>query len=217
MEDTEPISRHIHQLRQEFWDNQYQKAAQYLNSFFLHVCTNSLKRWLIDPFPYPKPDDKLLRALKKSYVEFGYHGTQGALTLMQMIGGILADIGNQEEREFIYRHIVISSISILFHDQDVRSILRTVTCTRVKSFLFPLSALLTYIDVLQEDRRDITSSYCRPDILRSFKVIKGAITAVLDMSVLEDHRKSVIQSQLSDALSFFEMNGIELKMPVELV
>ena len=217
IEDSESIDRLSKQLRQNLWESQYKKAANYLNNFFIHIKSETRVQWVIDPFPYPTSDDILLRSLQVSFIDQRHHGAHGALKLAQMISNILKNIEIQEDRQFIYRHILISSISILFHDAGVRRILKENTCSNIKALLFPFSALLTYIDILQDDRRDLTSSYSRPDILRNFTVRDGEILGVLDSTVIENQRKKSMLSELRDAISFFIMNGITFKIPEELL
>jgi hypothetical protein len=112
---------------------------------------------------------------------------------------------------------MLASISILFHDQQVRDSLRVNSLNEIKTEDFPFAALLVYVDILQDDRRDMTSSSSRPDILRNVEIVEGSkIIARLEENVLTEGMKRKLFLELEEALSFFIMNGFTFIIPEEL-
>ena len=155
--------------------------------------------------------------MKVSFVQEGSHGAAGTLRLGLLTNKQIKDIEKNRYREFLYRHMMVASMSILFHDSKVRDCFRNNSIKQIEVEDFPFSALLTYVDILQDDRRDATGSSSRPDILKDINVEDGKrIVAKLEERVLTEGTKKKLFEDLEEALSFFIMNGLTFAIPQEL-
>jgi len=164
----------VKQNRQEFWNSsEYCFIVKVLNHLFDHITNNKGEKWIFDGFPHPAYSTKFKNNMKTSFIEEGAHGTAGALRLALLTIKQIRGIKENKNREFIYRHIMLASISILFHDLKVRNCFRKSSIKHIRAEDFPLSILLTYVDILQDDRRDQTGSSSRPDIFKDVEIIKN--------------------------------------------
>jgi hypothetical protein len=155
--------------------------------------------------------------MKTSFVEEGAHGAVGALKLALLTSQLVSSIERNPDREFLYRHIMLASMSILFHDSRVRDCFRNNSIQNIKAEDFPFPVLLTYVDILQDDRRDLTGSSSRPDIFKDVEIVNNTeIVAKLNKEVLEESVKQKLREELEEALSFFVMNGLTFDIPREL-
>ena len=177
---------------------------------------NQKGKWRFDAFPRPPlVENSFTQSLCKSYIE-GAHGAASTFKLAKLTLRILNKLSGTHEREYLYRHILLASIFLIFHDLKVRKCFRENGVPAIKAMTFPLSLLLTYVDIIQDDRRDIEAVYTRPDIFKDVQDRQGKIIAVLKAEALTHSLKIRLLAQLSEALSFFEMNGITLLTPEEL-
>jgi len=206
------------QNRQEIWNSpDYCLIVKILNNLFGHITNNKGEKWVFDGFPHPDQSTKFINSMKTSFIEKGAHGTAGALLLALLTIKQIKDIEENKDREFIYRHIMLASMSILFHDLKVRNCFRKNSIKNIRAEDFPFSILLTYVDILQDDRRDLTGSSSRPDIFKDIKIVnKKIIVATLDeKNLVEEIRKKLFE-ELEEALSFFVMNELVFAIPEEL-
>lgn len=107
-------------------------------------------------------------------------------------------------------------MSVLFHDPQVRNIFRKNGIPSVRLADFPFSGLLTYVDAIQDDRRDISGLVSRPDIFRDVISVEGVISARLNKRAMAESIRVKILNQLQEALEFFKRNGIAFAIPFEL-
>ena len=208
----------VKQERQEFWNSQdYCLIVEVLNNLFSHVTNNKGEKWFFDGFPHPDQSTKFKNSMKISFIEEGAHGTAGALRLALLTIKQIRGIEGNKDREFIYRHIMLASISILFHDLKVRNCFRKNTIKNIRAEDFPFSILLTYVDILQDDRRDLTGSSSRPDIFKDIKIAnRKIIVATLEEEILVESIRKKLFEELEEALSFFVMNELVFAIPEEL-
>lgn len=208
----------VKQIRQEFWNSSYYcLIVEALNDLFGHITNNKEEKWVFDGFPHPDQSTKFKNSMKTSFIEKGAHGTAGALRLALLISNLIKGLEVNKDREFIYRHIMLASISILFHDLKVRDCFRKSSIKHIRAEDFPFSILLTYVDILQDDRRDQTGSSSRPDIFKDINITDGkTIVAKLEESILTEGIKNKLFEELKEALSFFIMNELVFAIPEEL-
>jgi len=206
----------IKQTRQMIWENRFEYYAKILNDLFDHINNEIEDKWIYDGFAHKEGSSEFLKCMRDSFIENGTHGAQGVLILMSFLNKIISNIKTNEERQYLYRHIVLAAISILFHDSCVRNIFRQNSIMHIKIKNYPISGLLTYIDILQDDRRDLSGSVTRPDIFKDVESENEEIIARLNKPVLTSSIKQKLCNELKDALSFFSMNGITFKIPIEL-
>ncbi len=207
------------QNRQEFWNSpDYCFIVKVLNNLFGHITNNKGEKWVFDGFPHPDQSTKFKNNMKTSFIEEGAHGTAGALRLALLTIKQIRHIERSEDREFIYRHIMLASISILFHDLKVRNCFRNNSIKNIRAEDFPFSILLTYVDILQDDRRDLTGSSSRPDIFKDIKIVnRKIIVAALEEEILVESIRKKLFEELEEALSFFVMNELVFAIPAELL
>jgi hypothetical protein len=202
--------------RNSIWNTgDYTFVVDTLDNLFSHTRRGMRSRWVYDAFPRESHPSKFKQSLKTSFIEDGAHGAIGALRLSLLMKQIIKQIRSANNRQFLYRHILIASLSILFHDQTVRRRFKDNSLKQIEAKKFPLAVLLTYVDILQDERRDITGS----SSLALFKCIEkkeGKIVAVLEKNALTAATRQRLREQLQEALSFFTMNGLIFDIPEEL-
>jgi hypothetical protein len=203
--------------RQKLWDKKFQSFAHVINDLYDHITTTNGEVWLYDGFAYPKEATVFLGALKQCFVEKGAHGAHGTLLIINQINKVIRSIRNKRDRQFLYRHMAIAAISVLFHDGIVRNILREMNIQSIQVAKFPFSGLLTYVDILQEDRREFISTIEVPDVLSRIEYSEGVVEARLNPASLCAAVKLKLFTELSEALTFFIVNGLNFKIPAELV
>jgi len=207
------------QNRQDVWNSQYYcLIIEVLNNLFGHITNNKGEKWVFDGFPHLGKSTKFKNSMKTSFIEEGAHGTAGALRLALLTIKQIRGIEGNKDREFIYRHIMLASISILFHDLKVRNCFRKNSIKNIRAEDFPFSILLTYVDILQDDRRDLTGSSSRPDIFKDIKIAnKKIIVATLEEEILVESIRKKLFEELKEALSFFVMKELVFAIPEELL
>jgi hypothetical protein len=216
-ENASMIEDDLKQMRKKFWSHpDYSLVVDAMDSLFYHISRNALGRWIYDAFARKHTTTPFRTALEMSYIEEIAHGAAGALCLSQFIKKHLENIDHPETREFFYRHILIASISILFHDSRVRKCFCRNSLETIRAEHFPLASLLTYVDILQDDRRDMTGFSSRPDIYREILAQDDKILAVLNREVLTPGVIIKLKNELEEAMRFFIMNGISFLIPNEL-
>ena len=209
----------VKQIRQGFWNcSEYCFIVEVLNHLFDHITNNKGEKWVFDGFSHPSQLTKFKNNMKTSFIEEGAHGTAGAILLALLIIKQIKGIEGNKNREFFYRHIMLASISILFHDLKVRNCFRENSIKNIRSEDFPFSILLTYVDILQDDRRDQTGSSSRPDIFKDIKIVnKKIIVATLEEEILVESIRKKLREELEEALSFFIMDELVFAIPEELL
>jgi len=209
----------VKENRQKFWNcSEYCFIVEVLNHLFDHITNNKGEKWVFDGFPHPAQLTKFKNNMKTSFIEEGAHGTAGAILLALLTIKQIRHIERSEDREFIYRHIMLASISILFHDLKVRNCFRNNSIKNIRAEDFPFSILLTYVDILQDDRRDLTGSSSRPDIFKDIKIVnRKIIVATLEEEILVESIRKKLREELEEALSFFVMNELVFAIPEELL
>lgn len=218
IEVSEPvIETGVRQIRQNIWERKYFVESLILSNLFGYLNGSSKgDKWVYDGFARKKTNSKFDRGLRIAFIEKGAHGAQGVLMLVAFINEIIQDITDQSDRQFLYRHIAIAAISTLFHDSVVRNVFREISIKKIKASLFPLSMLLAYVDILQDDRRDISGSLSKPDIFGGIVDVENTILATLNQTALDQSTRQKLMLELHEALEFFVLNGISFSIPNEL-
>lgn len=192
------------------------RAIDSLSALFDYAAHGETGGWRVDGYPRENGTPEFAKSLAEAYVE-GYHGALSALKLAATVDSRIKTFRADSDREFIYRHILIASLSILFHDSKVRECFRRHDICNIAVKNFPLAGLLTYMDVIQDDRRDISGNISRPDIFQDIVVDNGtALRAVLSRGNLTDDMVRRLLRELNEAFVFFVSNGISFKIPAEL-
>jgi hypothetical protein len=202
--------------RQFIWESKHAKGAKILDHLFSHVTTHPRTPWAYDGFARESFSSHFHTSLQTAFIERGTHGAQGALMLTGFIDKTISKIKDAPDREYLYRHLGLSAMSILFHDPQVRNIFRKNGIPSVRLADFPFSGLLTYVDAIQDDRRDISGLVSRPDIFKDVISVKGVISARLNKRAMAESIRVKILNQLQEALEFFKRNGIAFAIPLEL-
>lgn len=209
----------VKQNKQGFWNSsEYGFIVEVLNNLFSHIAYNKRGKWIFDGFPHPVQSTKFKKSVKTSFIEKEAHGVVSALKLALLTIKHIRDVVKNKDREFLYRHTMLASISILFHDSTVRKSFIENSIKNIRAEDFPLSILLTYVDILQDDRRDSTGSSSRPDIFKDINITDGkAIVAKLEEIALTEGIKKKLLEELKEALAFFIMNELTFGIPEELL
>lgn len=186
-----------------------------LDDLFSHIFKGKRSRWRYDAFRHSNRSSYFKEDLKDSFVKEGAHGAVGALRVAVFINENIEKIQDPHNREFLYRHLMIASLSILFHDIEVRKNFKRLS-GKIRSDRFPLSVLLTYIDILQDDRRDLKVTSYKPDILIDVCLHKGQLLATVNPNALTPGIREKMLFELRDMLSFFKMSQISFGIPKEI-
>ncbi|MEW6411751.1 MAG: hypothetical protein AB1483_04665 [Candidatus Zixiibacteriota bacterium] len=219
---SDTLAQQTKALRQYFWEEETTGlATTVIEDLFGHLYSGKTGRWRWDAFKlekYSSPDGltPFRATLKTAFVELGSHGAAGAIKMAQLVRHLLKQIDEDDDREFLYRHVLLAGVSILLHDYQVRSHMIENQINPVKAQHFGFSLLLTYVDIIQEDRRTKSAIFDRPDIFAGVVVSDGGIRAQLSDQGLSASVKKRLLKELSGALSFFEMNGVTFIIPLEL-
>lgn len=216
-EDEAIVDACTRQARQQLWDSKYSNIADILGDLFEHTCENKAEKWVYDGFTHKRKSLDFINSIKSAFIERGAHGAQGVLILLSIINKVVVNLRKPSDRAFLYRHLAIAGISILFHDAAVRDSMKANKINQLKVVDFPLAGLLTYIDILQDDRRDLTGSVSRTDIFKDMVVENNSIRATLDCKAIAEETRAKLISELNEAFEFFIMNGITFLVPAELV
>ena len=202
--------------RQFVWESKHARGAKVLDHLFSHLTTRPKTPWVYDAFARESSSSSFHTSLQAAFVEHGTHGAHGALMLKGFIDKTIMRIQNTDDREYLYHHLGLSAMSVLFHDPHVRNIFRKNGIPSVRLADFPFSGLLTYVDAIQDDRRDISGLVSRPDIFRDVISVKGTISARLNKRAMAESIRVKILNQLEEALEFFKRNGMAFAIPLEL-
>jgi len=202
--------------RQRLWDKKFISIAQIIDDLYNHISNTDGEKWVLDGFAITHKATNFLNALKECFIEKGAHGAHGSLLIVSLINKVIYDINNKGDRQYFYRHMAIAAISVLFHDASVRNILRQSKINSIPIAKFPFSGLLTYIDILQDDRRDFASTIATPDIFKCIEGSEGIIEARLNSTALNNTVKFKLFSELKEAFTFYIVNGLNFKIPSEL-
>lgn len=213
------IDECLQQNRQNLWNSpDYNLVVTVLDNLFSHKINSESGKWVFDGFSHLARSTKFKDSMKSSFIEEGAHGAAGALRLALLTNSLIRDVERNKDREFLYRHIMLASISILFHDSKVRDCFRKNSIQKIRAEDFSFSLLLTYVDILQNDRRDLTGSSSRPDIFKGIEIVNNKnIMANLNEGILDDLVKKKLFEELNEALLFFIMNGLTFDIPRELL
>lgn len=216
--DDDETNEICKQNRIHVWEGEtYQFIVNVLNDFFKHIDSNQRKEWRYDAFPRNHTHGKFIEGLRKSFIEIAAHGAASSIRLGLLMSDYIRNVTKSIDREFLYRNVLYASLSILFHDKDVRDCLIKISLKNLSAKKFAFSLLLSYVDILQEDKRDITGIFNRPDIFKDVDYRNGDIIAILDDISLSETIKKNLRNQLESMLSFFIMNGISFAIPEELI
>jgi len=216
-EDDRPLlEESARQMRQRLWDGRYKAPAHILEDLYSHTRAGNKSPWEHDGFERRTSSPAFLKSLELSFVETGSHGAQGVLILMSLINEAIREIKQSSDRKYLYRHIVLAAVSMLFHDASVRKTCRENGIDGIRISEFPIAGLLAYVDILQDDRRDISGVLIRPDIFKDIVFDKAGISARLNARVIDASRKTKLYNELKEAFEFFIDNGLKFIIPKEL-
>jgi len=131
---------------------------------------------------------KLERLLRVAFEEdlLDGHGAASALRLYTDMRSFIDKCAVQTKRNVLWQSALIASASIPYHDWHFRSHVRDC-CGRCKlpAPTMPFSALLTFIDSLQEDSRDFQRSGVSSHFLWELSVENGVILPDIDSAALD--------------------------------
>lgn len=210
-EEVAKKERHI------IWENQYSKSARILENLYSHIVSSPNVPWVYDGFAWVSFSTPFYSSLQTSFVESGSHGCQGALKLTSFIDRIISKVKNSPDRAYLYRHIGLAAISVLFHDPSVRKNFRENGIKFLKIANFPISSLLTYVDAIQDDRRDMSGIIVRPDIFGEIIFDGNVISAKMNKRAIDESSRNKILQELKEAFEFFKKDGIEFSIPNDLI
>jgi len=214
-EARQSIEADVRQMRQNLWNNLYQTIGSVLENLYSHITKKNKTPWEYDGFPHKIQNKAFLKSLEDSFVA-GSHGASGVLILMSEIYKQIPNLDNSDDRKFLYRHVAIGALSILFHDFSVREVYRKNGISTLQIADFPIAGLLTYVDILQDDRRDLSGVITRPDVFKEVVTLGTAISAKLNMRIIDSSRGTKMYREFKEAFEFFVSNGISFVIPHEL-
>jgi len=207
----------VRQGRQALWNDKYLPNALILDDLFKHITECRKSVWEYDGFSRKTTSSVFLKSLEASFVENGSHGAQGALILMSLIDEPIARMQDPADRKYLYRHLALAALSVLFHDSSVRNMYLSNGITNLRIADFPIASLLTYVDILQDDRRDLSGSLTRADIFKDVIGDDGSVSVQLNVRLIDSGRKTKLLHELKEAFVFFLSNGLKFLIPQELL
>jgi hypothetical protein len=192
-------------------DPVYAENLKQLVSLFKFSHSN--RRQGIDwpPEVFGTKGDQLNKIFRESF--YDSHGVAGCF---RFLVDIFSEARREEEpkkRIFLINHIYPAAISIALHDRRFRERLSKIGIKNIKLSRFPFAVLLTYLDSLQEDRRDKYLCIEVPEILQGFKY-DGRISAIIDEDLAKDYpRLGKLKAECIDFVNFMECDGIKFEYP----
>lgn len=216
--DRDTLKSLCQQKRLGFWNCQEcQDTLKPISYLFEHLLSGSEDVWHYDGFLKAKLPGEFTEALKSAFVNDAAHGAAGALHLGLSLRPNLLETSGATDREFVYQHCYLAAINILLHDQRVRTCLRDRNIGSLPAERFGFALLLTYIDVLQNDKRETLTDVDLPLIYNGIEASDGSISIKLRGEAMSGAVKCAVTKELGEALAFFIMNGITLTLPDTLV
>jgi len=198
------------------WDNPvYRENLKQVISLFRFSLSDKKHRidWHSEVFGIKQhPLDRIFR---ESF--YDCHGVAGCFRFLVDIFSEARREEDVEEKVFLVNHIYPAALSIALHDRRFREKLLQVDIDKIKLSRFPFTALLAYLDSLQEDRRDKFLCIEAPELLQGFE-FNGKVVARISESLARSYpRLGKLKAECRDFLHFVECDGIEFEYPEVLL
>ncbi len=196
--------------RGEAWESPtYRVARSQLVSLYEHLVQRDIHAdWRADPFPLPP--HALDRAFERSFLRSGH----GVASCMRMLAELFHSVPESaRHRQFLVPHVFLAALSIPFHDWPVRQCLRDEGIRAISTRRFPFAALLTFLDSIQEDRRE---SVPGPDILTGLSIRGALIEPRMDLARIPAEKLSAKKREIADIKSFLVEDALQFRYPADL-
>lgn len=194
------------------WDDPiYKENLKQLVSLFKFSL--SAGRHKIDWYPevFGTADTSLEQIFREVFYES--HGVAGCFRFLVDIFCEARREENAEKRLFLINHIYPAALSIALHDAGFRERLSKIGIKKIKLSRFPFAALLTYLDSLQEDRRDKYLCMEAPDLVEGFEY-NGKVLTKVNESLTESYpRLGKLKAECRNFKQFVECDGIKFEYP----
>ena len=174
---------------------------------------NHRRDW--EPDAFPRNDSELEHAIRDSF--HSSHGVAGAFILMNDIVAEARTEKNDEKRVFWAKHVYTAALAIALHDRGFRGALAACGVKRMKLSRFPFAVLLSYLDSIQEDARDVYLCPERPEFLEGFDFNGKVLARVNSALAKEMERLPKLRVECQDFGSFFDCDGLRFVYPPILI
>jgi hypothetical protein len=192
-------------------DPVYAENLKQLVSLFKFSHSNRKQRIDWVPEVFGSKGDQLDKIFRESF--YDSHGVAGSFRFLVDIFSEARREEDPKKRIFLINHIYPAAISIALHDRKFRERLNKIGIKKIKLSRFPFAVLLSYLDSLQEDRRDKFLCFEVPEILKGFKY-NGKIRAIVDEDFAKNYpRLGKVKAECRDFINFMECNGIKFEYP----
>ena len=175
-----------------FLDNEYIKEARIvLPSVVCYLCTISPRTsWLQPGIRHVKSNEEKL--IEKAMMEdvFQSHGVVSMFKLYHTLKPYAEKLTNQEDRNLLEQSIFMAAASIPFHDWHFRKCMRAhFGKCKILLETMPFAGLLSFIDSIQDDRRDFDPNVVKAGVLAdlSYNPENNTVSASVLESSLEDN------------------------------
>lgn len=221
-EASEEEEREEREKRLDYWKFELADGRMQLASLWSHLQKDRISApW----HPEKSVNQEWLRtcpfdrALEEAFVGHGWHGAASALVLLRHLEVKYGE-RTDEDRQFLLRHMVLPSLSILFHDRRVRDALRSEGISSLTTRRFPYASLLMYLDSIQEDRRALLLGEPVVDLIQDVVVEDAMVQASVDeANFTQGHIDKIakIQDDLADIAAFLACDGLTYSYPAVLL
>lgn len=206
-----PVTPYEKEITDVWVDPVYKENLKQLSSLFKF--SHSDKKQKIDWHPevFGSKDEQLDKIFRESF--YDSHGVAGCFRFLVDIFSEARREENPEKKVFLINHIYPAAVSIALHDRKFRERLSQIGIEKIKLSKFPFAVLLTYLDSIQEDRRNKFLCIEVPEILQGFKY-NGKICAIVDEDLAKSYpRLGKLKAECRDFINFMECNGIKFEYP----
>lgn len=202
-------------LKDRLWQN-HALNRRAITSLYDHLTqSNLIGEWLPDTLSQPA-HHSLDEAFRRSFLSQQSHGAASAFRLLADISEYLGKAGTAD-KPFLQRHVYLAALSIPFHDWHVRRELVAEGMMQLTTSRFPFASLLTFIDSIQDDRRDPKEPpVAERDALEGLSIDGDYVVAHIDTSRLSPEFRQEKQKEIRGVLSFLDQDGLKFRYPGEL-
>lgn len=194
------------------WDDPvYKENLKQLISFLKFSLSNKKHKtdWYADVFG--TKDDLLDQIFRESF--YDSHGVAGCFRFLVDIFSEARQEDDVTKRVFWVNHIYPAGLSIALHDRKFRQRLSQAGIKNIKLSRFPFAILLTYLDTLQEDRRERFLCIEEPELLRGFKY-NGRVIVVVDEKIAQNYpRFGKLKIECKEFINFADCDGVIFEYP----
>lgn len=204
--------------RMEFWNSiDYRWHRRQLVSMVEHLTTPAITSdWAPNVFlGQDVPESAFDSAMEDSFMSPESHGAASALLLLRAINKQYRGDLPAPTKALVQKSMYVAAVSIPVHDWQFRNFLSSRGVGSIRSRRFPLAVLLTYIDSIQDDRREFGNVFA-PDVLEDLNVEEdGTVVARIAVDRIPRDKLAGKQTEARGVVGYIVQDGLKFRYPPE--